>query len=456
MDSATAAAFNAQHRGPLSAPLYQARFGAPSPFLPQPLPVNGIVTNPSSPHLSSATPESRRFSRRTSVGQTSTGGSLRAQSQPARGLVSSISMSHLQPAPEMPDYSSSRRSSASVTTHESGPTYSSQRSQHGSSLYDSGRKPAEYVGYFVGQSPYLQSTNISPMSSHTGLAIHNGGLSPRVMSRSPHLSSNGTRTTSPVKEAEARAPAQESNGTNTSNPHSKTEEIPSPARRQVPLIVDGSVNSPLRRRANGTNHDDVEEQNTFSASTSEDLAFDTPSSSDDAEDTPSKQPEKALTPAIEGFHQASPVMNGHLRKQTDLNSHPPSCQDSPSRAGMSYPGHKMAPTAWALPRQLSAVQEVRTPSPGFELSPPMTSPFAAAAPKEGKSSPLATRDSGNAMAARPNGVPQPISNGSTWQTTGNRKKHRKKKTTKSENDAGTTNAAGGDVLPLDDTQRKGG
>jgi hypothetical protein len=461
MDSATAQAFGMQHRGPLSAPLYQARFGAPSPFLPQAMPVNGIVTNPSSPHLSSVTPDNRRFSRRTSVGQSLTGGSLRAQSQPARGLVSSISMSHLQPAPEMPDYASSRRSSASATTHDSGPTLNSQRSQPAGSTYDSARKPAEYVGYYVGSSPYLQSTNPSPMSSITGLAIHNGGLSPRVMSRSPQPSSNGRRTNSPGKSSEARAPSQESISTVTRSvrPQNEMTPTPTPIRRHAPLIVDGSVNSPMRRRTNGAACEEVDEQIALSGSTSEDMAFDTPSSSEDADEPvlshQAKQPVKPTKAFSPGVH----VANGYANDQPLLVADP-NVIDSPAN-GIGKPhfnAHKGGLTAWTLPRQLSSVQEVRTPSPGFDMSPPLMSPFGNGVQKEGKSSPLATREmTSNGMALQPNGVVSPSSNGSSWQTpSNNRKKHRKSKKTKSENDIRALNAAGGDVLPVDDSQRKGG
>lgn len=460
MDSTTAATFNLQHRGPLSAPLYQARFGSPSPFLPQQMPINGIVTNPSSPHLSSATPDNRRYSRRTSLGQSAAGGSLRAHSQPARGLVSSMSMSHLQPAPELPDLSSSRRSSTSVTTHESGPTYSSQRSQHGGSYHggsyhESHRKPAEYVGYYVGQSPYLHSTSISPMSSLTGLAIHNGGLSPRVMSRSPHASSNGTRTTSPVKEAEARLPSQDSISTVTRDTSANVQTSPSPAHRHAPLIVDGSIHSPMRRRPNGIACEEIEEQVAFSGSTSEDLAFDTPSSSDDADEASlARRGEGSTMPSEKNSPQFT---NGHAHQYRDAVMRRDVYESPGHRSEQaSYP-QKSGLTAWALPRQLSAVQEVRTPSPGFDLSAQMASPFMLGSHREGKSSPLATRETSNTgLAIQTNGAGQPSNNGSSWQTSSSRKKHRKKKTTKSENDIGAVNPAGGDILPLDDSQRKGG
>ncbi|ETN40376.1 uncharacterized protein HMPREF1541_04653 [Cyphellophora europaea CBS 101466] len=462
LDSITAAAFNAQHRGPLSAPLYQARFGAPSPFLPPSFPGNGVTTNPSSPHLSPATPDSRRYSRRTSVGPSVTGGSLRAQSQPARGLVSSMSMTHLQAAPEIPDYSSSRRSSASATTHESGPTLSSQRS-HGGSYHDANRKPAEYVGYYVAHSPsllgYPPSNTISPLPSHAGLAIQNGGLSPRTMSRSPQASTATTGTTSPVKDLDARTPSRESGATVTRTVEASREKTSSPARSHAPLIVDGSVHSPRRRRANGGSREESEEQMTFSGSTSEDFAFDTPSSSDDADETATSHLTQGGLRPTEVPSYPAPLTNGHAVKYPQVVSDMGTCEEATAVTEQPhYAGHKPSHTAWSLPRQLSAVQEVRTPSPGFELSPPsMGSPFVGGSQREGKQSPLVPRETNNTgLATRTNGVTAVSNNASSWQTSSNRKKHRKKKATKSENDASTTNASGGDFLPVDEAQRKGG
>jgi hypothetical protein len=442
MESVPVMGFSAQHRGPLSAPLYQPRFGVPSPFFPPPLPVNGVATNPSSPHLTPATPDSRRYSRRTSVGQSLAGTSLRAQSQPARGLVSSVSMSHLQPAPEMPEYPGSRRSSASGTTHDSGPTYSSQRSQ---GFYDPHRKPAEYVGYYVGQSPslygYPASTTISPIPSQAGLAIQDGGLSPHVATRSPFASSNATRTTSPVKEAIARTQSRESNSPARRQFTAGKDKAESPPHRSAPLIVDGSVHSPQRRRQNGT-REEGDEAVTFSASTSEDLAFDTPSSSDehshDADSTVIPNGVKAQT----GKHSLAK----HLAKGLS------GVQHKVVMNGIDHSPRVNGQKPWTLPRQLSAVQEARTPSPA--LASPVKKGDVLS--KDNAASPLAPVPAQDTeLAIRTNGAAtsQPT-NPSSWQTP-NRKKHRKKKV-KSENDIGLVNGAGGELAPADVTQRKGG
>lgn len=458
IDSATAAAFNLQNRGPLSAPLYQARFGAPSPFMPHAVPIDGVSTNPSSPHLSPRIPDTRRYPRRTSGGQSLASGSLRAQSQPARGLVTSMSMSHLQPTAEVNDSTSSRRSSASNTTHESVPTYGSQRSQLNGSYYDLNRKPAEYVGYFVGQSPSLystpQSNSISPIPSQAGLAIQNGGLSPRLTSRSSMASMNGTCSTSPSREPRSRTSSQQSARTLKDKEGPQTPQSETPVRRNGPLVVDGSIHSPRRRRFHSSTVVESDEQITFSGSTSDDPACDTPSSSDDnaaeVEGLPMNLNEKLQT-------STGGVVNGYIPGYPQVVAAQENGQDSRRLVnGHGPPSNvKSSLTAWSLPRQLSSVQEVRTPSPGFEMTLPTgRSPTSPRFPE--KSSPLAVRETVDMnVTIKPEDGSHQVTNPSSWQMP-KPKKHKKKKTVRSENDASPSNVNGGEYLPLDESLRKGG
>jgi hypothetical protein len=431
------------NRGPLSAPLYQARFNAPSPFLPHHVPVNGIVTNPSSPHLTSAMPDTRRFPRRTSAGHSFATGSLRAQSQPPRPLVSSMSMQHLHNVVDRSDHTSSRRSSASTTAYENGSLQNGHRGQHQAEVP---RKPSEYVGYIIGQSPslygYPQSASISPMPSHAGLAIHNGGLSPRLYGRSTGTSANGTTSTSPVREMELATPTRSSEQMIKQDIVQEDTEAETPYRRQGPLVVDGTVISPRRRQRRSSTHGEAEDPMTFSGSTSEDLPFDTPSSSGDSNHDVDASA-AGTTPTKVENHFVNQAMLGSERPSSMLH-------------------------AYALSRHLPAVQEVRTPSPSFAASPPpiTNGNFSASAePVVVKTSPLAQRESTNAgLAVKPNGLNGIIANGahavvtnaSSWQT--QKKKSRKKKgaASKSENDAIHTNPVGGEMLPANEAQQKGG
>ena len=438
--------FSTHTRGPLSAPLYQARFNAPSPFLQHQLPVNGVVTNPSSPHLSSVLPDAHRFSRRTTVGHPLATGSLRAQSQPARGLVSSMSMMNLQPRMDPISHETSRRSSASTTTYESAPTLNG--GHRNPTHAEMPRKPSEYVGYVIGQSPsiygYPQSASISPLPSHAGLAI--GGLSPYL--RSSATSANGTTSTSPVRESELETPTR-----GTVKPEVADEPVAAktetPCRKQGPLIVDGTLFSPQRRATRDSAQADSEDPMTFSGSTSEDLPFDTPSSSED------NNPELDDTPAQVLYSKLPSRVFSHTSFLTERVG------------GASGP--------YSLSQHLPSVQEVRTPSPSFGLaSPPMsngsfvdkTSLLAQRQPANpglglmtngvSHATHVGVNHASNVVVshANVNGVQPAAPNSSSWQTP--KKKHRKKKTVKSENDALTTNAAGGEILPLDLTQQKGG
>ncbi|RMZ78967.1 hypothetical protein DV737_g3661, partial [Chaetothyriales sp. CBS 132003] len=190
-------------RPPMSAPLYQQRFAA-SPYLHTELPVNGASTNPSSPHLSPAYPDTRRFVRRASLTASPAGPSLRAQSQPARTLHLPIPANPGLSRADLSDYPSGRRSSVSSNPNDTA-AFASPGASAAHSYFEFNRRPAEYVGYYVNQSPsmrpYPPSTNISPIPSHVGLAILNGGLSPR----SSGLSSRGSSSSATLPQPDAQA-----------------------------------------------------------------------------------------------------------------------------------------------------------------------------------------------------------------------------------------------------------
>ncbi|OQV11003.1 hypothetical protein CLAIMM_14912 [Cladophialophora immunda] len=456
-------------RAPLSAPLYQHAFPR-SPYLSASQPTPGVATNPPSPRLASGVPDTRRYSRRTSVTHSSTGGSLRAQSQPARAVPVS-SLGHLQ-RPDiagLQDASIGRRSSSSSTSQEPYMGYMENGYGMIGSIYDPVRRPAEYLGYYVGQSPslsaYTQSTAISPIPSHVGLAIQNGGLSPRLTPASTRPS--GTMHTPPLQtistasvEAQAEPEQESRNGE-----------------------VDGSINSPLRRR---TTHsfNEPEDHISFSASTSEDLAFDTPSSSDEQSQDAFEcnahgkiSPISPSGPRNQIQHPngaASDFANGYLPLRA--KSPKEGSQDQVVRAGESVgmgvltSMKKMGGPAWSLDRQLSSVEEVRTPSPRVEKFNGERESKSHIGPDEPSSNgetllingedrefarPLATRTNGTAGSSKQGPSSAPNGSGpSGWQT--QKKKKNKRKTVKSENDALMSNLSARETLPADESLRKGG
>ncbi|KAH0846669.1 PAP/25A associated domain family [Fonsecaea pedrosoi] len=481
-------------RAPMSAPLYQHGFPR-SPYLSASQPSQGVATNPPSPRLNSGIPDTRRYSRRTSVTQSSTGGSLRAQSQPARA-VPLTSLGHLQrpDIASLQDPSIGRRSSSSSTSQEPYMGYMENGYGMTGSIYDAVRRPAEYLGYYVGQSPslsaYTQSTAISPIPSHVGLAIQNGGLSPRLAPASTRPS--GTMHTPPLQtistasvEVQAEAEQEPRNGE-----ASNIEPTPSKPRAG-PLIVDGSINSPLRRR---TTHsfNDPEDHINFSASTSEDLAFDTPSSSDeqsqDAFDCNAHGKTSPISPSgprnhVQHSTNAAPdFVNGYLPLRAMAKSPKEGLQDQVAGVGESV-GMSVLTTmkavgpAWSLDRQLSSVEEVRTPSPRvekFDGESSLPKDIKGHPSQNGPSSDGQTilvngehRDATRPLASRTNGTSGSSNHGSShvnsvpnaggpsgWQT--QKKKKNKRKTVKSENDAQTSNPSVGETLPADESLRKGG
>ena len=459
-------------RTPLSAPLHQHRF-AQSPFLNPSYPVTGIATNPSSPHMSPAMPDSRRFSRRTSLTQASAGGSLRAHSQPARMLPTPLAYAHLQAGIEANDYLAGRRSSASSNSYETPTGYPHASTNGVGAIYEPVRRPAEYVGYYVGQSPsllgYPESASISPIPSHMGLAISNGGLSPRLATASP-LSLNGsTLPVDPVafrqgtiKSPEHVDPVQETE---------KEAVAMSDSPRKGPLIVDGSLNSPPRRRLVESSRIDNEDQLTFSTSTSEDLAFDTPSSSDEhSQDATEIEQVPNCSEHITPDHRDSTQnkgMNGLVEHADPRTANANGDQGYHNDHPVLEKTMKPTFLPWSLGRQLSAVQEVQTPSPGLDQgvgspkSPTSTLKQQMMSKMRDDDSKRSSPDIGT-LSSRPNGI-QLTSTGlegasaavqSSWQT--QKKRRNKKKTVKSENDAQSINDSGGEFMPIDESQRKGG
>ncbi|RMZ78561.1 hypothetical protein DV738_g3819, partial [Chaetothyriales sp. CBS 135597] len=392
--------FSVMNRPAMSAPLYQQRFAA-SPYLHSELPVNGISTNPSSPHLSSAYPDTRRFARRTSLTASTTGPSLRAQSQPARTLHLPITANSSLPRGNLSDYLSGRRSSASSNTNETG-SFVSPGAIAGQSYFELNRRPAEYVGYYVNQSPsmgpYVQSTNISPIPSQVGLAILNGGLSPR----SSAVSSWGSASSATLPQSEFQAGHGRA-GEMRSEPYGRGSETINgksagarrrSARPSPPPITLRPDQVSLGAKA------EADDALTFSASTSEDLAFDTPSGSEDYFPEP-KESRAEANPTAEGSAvdrssalAAESMANGHIdTAPTDEGSKP---------SLLPYP----------LGRQLPAVQEVQTITSGAQGKPSL----------EGRATVDLDRDAGSEtrhnLAIRPLPVQNYGANGETKQSSG--------------------------------------
>ena len=449
-ESTVSSRTNTSSRVPLSAPLYQSRFASTSSFAGNgPSSSSGIVTNPASPLLGTILPDARRYARRASVNN-ATASTLRAHSQPARVVPTPTGLPYVTQRFEVPvrqvNGTGTRRSSVN-SSHDSHANYGPSRLQ--STRYDAGRRPVEYVGYYVGQSPSLSgfpvSGTISPMPSVTGLAIHNGGLSPRLSTRSSRLPSVSTSPAShyasvsnsnmimtPVTEVGPSQPMEEE-AYIASSPHGG------------PLIVDGSINSPPRRQPMVRPMRSSSDELDISVTTSEDAAIDTPPSADELPHT---------------LNGRMALMNGG--KPHRLNGE------------VLQEGHflplNVTSTTFTEPFsfELAEPPNGSTPSAMENSVQHLTNELAAAMRTNGiamnGSSKKANRTSGIPADAMPLG---PMTNGNRtsttsnaggieeWQTQGKKKKKNKK----NGRGEGHDNIAGNDgpeVAPADEALRKGG
>lgn len=499
---------------PFTAPMRQQGFPHSSPYLGCPN-GQGPTTNPPSPHLSSAFPDLRRNARRSSLITSSSGGSLRAHSQPARPIPSPLSfqplMSESSDLQEMFKGSLTQRRRPSAPSARGVPDIASGLfATHGPTFmtsYDTERHQAEYLGYYVGHTPPLQAY------PRGGLAVHNCA-SPNMLARTPSYQSSTVSPPSDPFQTPRTDPVAEIYGSLGSPLSASVCQIRQSPNKPSngPLIVNGAMPS-FENQSDGNGHEhDHGNVTTFSGSTSEDFAIDTPSSSDvssqDLAESLSADPDlsaNALS-SLQGVQDSGLgtevnglgiIHHGSLRQKTEgLSSNTPDC-DVLSRFSeeSADPVHSFNAPAGKRPLvqtdraqlpsvadgkrtqvkigpQLSPVKEVPTPPPMREtrtngqeqLKANCGGNKAKGKGKQEKSTPStgeihATK--GEVLATKPNGVvvapgksmPNGTSQSSSWQL---QKKKKHKKASKSEIDVDAADAAGGDFLPVAESARKGG
>ncbi|KAK2737789.1 hypothetical protein FQN55_000900 [Onygenales sp. PD_40] len=272
---------------PLTAPVRQQVFYNPS-FIPISIPtLQGTNTNPPSPSIAPAAPDTRRNHRRSSVAGGSPRGPLRAQSQPARPLPSPMMQNFASVYPAMPS------SEVPHTPNSRRPPVSPKRTGREAELavpngiptfarsYGEESRPSEYVGYYVGDSPQSNSIHnssiTSPQSAVAGLAIQNNGLS-SFLRNSPEYRASTMASNDQTSPSSDHAHASD---THTQPTHAQLPTRPKAQQSQGPLIVDGSI--PVNERhysAHGDNTDHFVSMS-LSTSASEDRPFDTPGSTSD-------------------------------------------------------------------------------------------------------------------------------------------------------------------------------
>jgi hypothetical protein len=489
---------------PLTAPALQHRFPYSSPYLAMAIPrMQSPVTNPSSPRLRSAVPDRQRVSRHASLTDPFPASALRAQSQPARSIPSPLAFQ-----PVMTEESGagdsvgnslpqSRRQSTASSSRD---LLSGYLTSHQPSLprhLGSQGRSSEYIGYYVGHSPPLQARSRSsigsPIPGYAGLAIQNGGLSPRLFASYP------PPVTLPPPE-HVQSPSDESvvgeNGSVGSSQRSAARQTPPQlkSKRSGPLVFNGSTAYPDKQVDATADAPEPSTGTNFSASTSEDLAFDTPTSSEDQSQGLPEAIDSELPPLFAHSHPGSTeeslqhggavnttqprysLTDGRVAGGSGVVQMPtgPSTKAAKVRGDPSLLSNNVGgqPVQGQIPTQLSPVREVPFPlsnghSHASEL--PQDLGIRAVKPKaKGKQEKLPIPVVENehrkdeTSTATTNGTPpglteKNIPNGMArtngWQTQ-KKKKHRK--ASKSESDINLSNVVRGDFLSMQENPRKGG
>lgn len=268
-------------------------------------------TNPPSPSTAAAAavPDLRRNPRRSSVANGSPGGSLRAQSQPARTLNSST-LPNLAPL-----YALSQPMDASQSSK---PRQGSGASQEGSTQGDDDQtaitpssslpngfrsnyldesRSSEYMGYYLAASQQLQAYHQSMLSNlpaaPVGLALQNGGFIP-IMNPQDYMaavsasndaytsSSSGTTPTSNDKSSTSQSQPQAPQEQSRSQSQRSTPRAAASGGDRGPLIVDGSVPPSEPRTVYPIeNIDPYASWSQYTANSSDDPNTDTPASASD-------------------------------------------------------------------------------------------------------------------------------------------------------------------------------
>lgn len=325
-----------------------------TPYLP--VAITGLqgssTTNPPSPSAPTAMPELRRNPRRSSVANGSPGGSLRAQSQPARSVQSLPSFAPIYSMTQDPPQGSKQRNTPvspdGAPNEEDNNFMPSSMPNVSRSPYLDESRPTEYMGYYLATSPQLQTYHqnamLSPLQTPVGLALPNGGIMPFVANPQEYLSTFGPQ--------DAFASSPDNGSTQASKAGSTHQRATArPMASGGPLIVDGSVPlSEPRNTAPSAESYDPYGAMSHCTSTSDDHNTDTPASvsdsfSQDYQDTSSVETDQTPYFGRQGIDTRKPadaLTNGHGGKPSLLSSRLQSLHLSNSEK-MAEPPSKLGP-----------------------------------------------------------------------------------------------------------------
>ncbi|KAE8336327.1 hypothetical protein BDV24DRAFT_178593 [Aspergillus arachidicola] len=325
-----------------------------TPYLP--VAITGVqgssTTNPPSPSAPTAMPELRRNPRRSSVANGSPGGSLRAQSQPARSVHSLPSFAPIYSMTQDPPQGSKQRNTPvspdGAQNEEDNNFMPSSMPNVSRSPYLDESRSTEYMSYYLATSPQLQTYHqnaiLSPLQTPVGLALPNGGIMPFVTNPQEYLSTFGPH------EAFGLSPDNGSTQASKAGP-THQRATARPMASGGPLIVDGSVplSEPRSTAPSAENYDPYGAMS-HCTSTSDDHNTDTPASvsdsfSQDYQDTSSVETDQTPYFGRQGIDTRKPadaLTNGHGGKPSLLSSRLQSLHLSNSEK-MAEPPSKLGP-----------------------------------------------------------------------------------------------------------------
>lgn len=491
---------------------YPARYPPPSP-LAQSRTTEEAVTSPSSPSQSNTTPSLRRGIHRGSVTDGSSSGP-RSQSQPGRSYPNALTLQGLvHPGYDVSGvlgapYLVSRPIQAFPHLQGNGTVR-----QSNGIVYTDTAMPKEYVGYYVGQSPQLvpqyQVGNLPqvPSLQSTPTRAESRRISPDLI---PPMVMNGLRHPS-------RSPSPlgiERNQTSSTNTRSGPFQQPTQPPRSVeshgPVIVNGSntgytatnsrtsslTGSTLTNSSHTTPHglgvdipldtiptEQIRQMSLDNAAAYTNGLAQLQKSADNVkasngfpiEQTPTRPTRQ------ESYDSQSPFAQQGERIARARNMAPLNLSPSNANGDRKTVPEVAAPLTSAGP-VLSPVEEARTPSPTVNRGPDFSRPgphrklVQAAQVANGKSSgdqsasskkenqptrssgPSASQTTGAdaAAAARPQ---QTSTAANAWQQAPTRKSHKKTKSTANGKNASQSRlggSGGGEPLPANEADRKGG
>lgn len=483
---------------------YPARYPPPSP-LSQARSTDDSVTDPASPSLTNATPTSRRGVHRSSVTEGSTNPSARSQSQPGRSFPNPLTLQGMvHPGYDVSGAIATPYLVQHHPLHAFSPVQANGGVRHTNGVLTAeSAMPKEYVGYYVGQSPQLipqyQTGPIPPVPQLRDPQQSTRRLSPEsISSLLPNGLRHQSRSPSPLGNGQQEVILDESQAVPIlQKPTQKVHAKPSAEPSRGPLIVNGSYSASAQKQQVAT--DARSTDSTAAAAQSLRLNGIVPTEQIQQmslDPTPhvyngtSQQYDIARTLSGEmsnGHHsqsqqspltRVSPNSRAHITPRLDLPLSNGERLREKAPAALDPP-LPITPQS-AVPSIMSPIEETRTPSPTMNRNPEslraaphnrlaQTTQVANGkradatsntARKETAPSPAivsSTPAHGHGdVSARQSQHPLTNATANAWQQAPGRKNHKKSKSTAGSKGSNAVKVGGGEVMPVNEADRKGG